>query len=175
MVLAKAFIERNRLKKFIADLGAEISGMSFYHNELAGDVDWNETPLKGKTLNEAISDLLEAKHVLGLFNTEIDKANIKEAKALINRIETLKSSLSSVQGCLQRVNAIHVKEIMISDDGTQYTRTNVIDVDRQKLIATEKMIKKDINKIEDELATVNATTEVEISKEVQDYLDNYNN
>lgn len=174
MVLAKAFIERNRLKKFISELTTAVAGTQVFHNEKAGNRDWTNTPLGGKTLDEAIDNLIKAKDMLGELNSVIDEANIKRAKALINRIETLKSELSSIQNVIERVEYVKDKDISMANDGTPVVMVNVLDVDKRNLQSLEKQIKKEIMKTEDELAEANATTEVAIPTELQEYLEKYN-
>lgn len=173
MVIAKAFIERNRLKRYIATLQTNISSTPVFHRDYEGERIWSQTLLNGEDLDTAIANLLKAKDMLGQFNIAIDAANAEGAKALIDKIETLKSKLVNVQGVLDRISMVKAKELILKEDGRQSFIENILDVDKQNLVDIEKSLKKEINKAEDDLAGINAMTEVKLTDELQDFLETY--
>lgn len=170
MNLTKAFVERNRLKSYISELTHKLSMISVFHDKKIGERDW-----KGeKTIDELLEKVIEAKTYFAEFNTAIDKANNIKSRVLLNRLESTKANLSTVDYILSKVIEVNLKQIDYTT-GQENIVENVIDVDTDKLKSYQKDFKRKIRNLEDEISATNAETQVIISKELEDFLETYNN
>lgn len=170
MNLTKAFIERNRLKKYISDLTDILNSTPVYHDKKLGERDWGLS----KSIDAQIENIINAKQYLGILNTAIDKANAKEARVLLNKIESIKSSLATVSKVLETANNVQQKEISYNYD-TQCVIERAVDVDVSKLNTTKKCFEKQIRDLEDKIAEVNSSTLLDIPEELGKFLGSYNN
>lgn len=169
MNIAKAFVERNRLKNYISELTTEITQTQTWHDKKTGERDWGG----GKSLDSMLEEVINAKRILGEFNTAIDKANILKSRELLNRLESAKANLSTIDFALKRTD-VTTKEVSYLN-GLEVIIERVVDVDIDKLKELQKFYKKEIKSLEDEIAVSNAETEVELSDDLRKFLESYDN
>lgn len=169
MNIAKAFVERNRLKNYISGLTTEINQTQTWHDKKTGERDWGS----GKSLDSMLEEVINAKRILGEFNTAIDKANILKSRELLNRLESAKANLSTIDFALKRAD-VTTKEVSYLN-GLEVIIERVVDVDIDKLKELQKFYKKEIKSLEDEIAVSNAETEVELSDDLRKFLESYDN
>lgn len=169
MNIAKAFVERNRLKNYISELTTEITQTQTWHDKKTGERDWGS----GKSLDSMLEEVINAKRILGEFNTAIDKANILKSRELLNRLESAKANLSTIDFALKRTD-VTTKEVSYLN-GLEVIIERVVDVDIDKLKELQKFYKKEIKSLEDEIAVSNAETEVELSDDLRKFLESYDN
>lgn len=169
MNIAKAFVERNRLKNYISELTTEITQTQTWHDKKAGERDWGS----GKSLDSMLEEVINAKRILGEFNTAIDKANILKSRELLNRLESAKANLSTIDFALKRTD-VTTKEVSYLN-GLEVIIERVVDVDIDRLKELQKFYKKEIKSLEDEIAVSNAETEVELSDDLRKFLESYDN
>lgn len=170
MNIAKAFIERNRLKKYISSLSDKLRNTRVYHEEVLGERDWSD--LDGETYDEVVDKILKAKAMLCELNKAIDSVNYSQARATLNDLELYKGQLATVDWTL---NAIYSTNLKVSQyqDGKQFTVVSVLDVNKDKYLTLKKDLEKLINKTEDKLAEINETTKVDIPEDLVEYLGTY--
>lgn len=172
MNIAKAFIERNRLKQFISEKSLLLQGTKIFHRE-DEKRSWRET--NGSTYTELANIVIEGKKHLAELCSAIDDANYKSgARNSLNKIEGLKAIKETYEGIIQRARNVQDHEIVVSNGATVAELENILDVDLDTISDSLKEVKKEIRKLEDELSTINLTTQVELGKELEDYLSSYN-
>lgn len=167
MNITKAFIERNRLKKYINELSFQLEQTQTWHDKRTGDRVWSN----GKTIDSMVQENIELKKALCGLNTAIDKANIIKSRELLNQLETAKACLVTVEYLLKR-SEINPKEITYQN-GVEVVIEKVSDVDIDKLREYQKFYKKEILYLEDSIAASNAETEVKIPEDLKNFLENY--
>lgn len=167
MNIAKAFIERNRLKNYISELTTSITQTQTWHDKKTGERNWGS----GKSLDSMLEEVIDAKRMLGDFNTAIDKANILKSRELLNKLESAKANLSTIEFALKRAD-VATKEVTYLN-GLEAIIERVVDVDVNKLKELQKFYKKEIKQLEDEIAISNAETEVELSDDLKKFLESY--
>lgn len=170
MNIAKAFIERNRLKKFISEKSCLLQVAQISHLKEEGERSWSETD--NEDLDTLLDTILSAKDALTKFNIAIDAANAKGGRKILDELEGLKAQESTLRNFYEKVRRFKDKELIVSD-GRQIFVENVLDVDRDFVKKRLDGITKDIMAKEDELAAFNASTEVELHISVAKYLKEY--
>ncbi len=174
MTIQKAFVERNRLKKYINELTQKIQYVSITSEE--GEVrDWRE--LDGVSYDDYFNKIIEAKNALGALNCAIDVANVN-VRPLLDSIESAKAQLSSVSPIVNSIRNVRPVEKDVEYDA-QNRRVVIekkvkLDIDAEKYVKLEKDLNKTIRDLEDQISEKNAETQVEISKELKEFLLTYN-
>ena len=174
MTIQKAFVERNRLKKYINELTQKIQYVSITSEE--GEVrDWRE--LDGVSYDDYFNKIIEAKNALGALNCAIDVANVN-VRPLLDSIESAKAQLSSVSPIVNSIRNVRSVEKDVEYDA-QNRRVVIekkikLDIDAEKYVKLEKDLNKTIRDLEDQISEKNAVTQVEISKELKEFLLTYN-
>lgn len=167
MNIAKAFIERNRLKNYISELTTSITQTQTWHDKKTGERNWGN----GKSLDSMLEEVINAKKILGDFNTAIDKANILKSRELLNKLESAKANLSTIDYALKKAD-VTTKEVTYLN-GLETIIERVVDVDVSKLKELQKFYKKEIKRLEDEIAVSNVETEVKLSDDLKKFLESY--
>ena len=174
MTIQKAFVERNRLKKYINELTQKIQYVSITSEE--GEVrDWRE--FDGVSYDDYFNKIIEAKNALGALNCAIDVANVN-VRPLLDSIESAKAQLSSVSPIVSGIRNVRPVEKDVEYDA-QNRRVVIekkvkLDIDAEKYVKLEKDLNKTIRDLEDQISEKNAETQVEISKELKEFLLTYN-
>ena len=174
MTIQKAFVERNRLKKYINELTQKIQYVSITSEE--GEVrDWRE--FDGVSYDNYFDKIIEAKNALGALNCAIDVANVN-VRPLLDSIESAKAQLSSVSPIVNGIRNVRPIEKDVEYDA-QNRRVVIekkvkLDIDAEKYVKLEKDLNKTIRDLEDQISEKNAETQVEISKELKEFLLTYN-
>lgn len=172
MNIAKAFVERNRLKQYISGLTSIITAVPVYYDKKVGNT--NPTQLNGKSYSEMVDEIIKAKEFFGQFNQAIDEANIKKSRKLLNELEASKACLATIQCTLNKAENV-VKKDIVYKDGQEIIVERELVVDVSKLQEEQKKLKKKIKKLEDDISVANAETEVILSDALKEYLENYDN
>lgn len=174
MTIQKAFVERNRLKKYIALLSEKLRYVSTYSEE-DETRDWRE--LDGVSYDEVVDKILEAKNALGALNCAIDVANVN-VRPLLDSIETTKAQLSTVSQIVLGIRGIPKNqkswECDQNDKKILVEHKYKADINVEKYVQLEKDLNKTIRDLEDQISEKNAETQVEISKELKEFLLSYN-
>lgn len=170
MNIAKAFVERNRLKKFISEKSDMLRYAKLWHNKDDGDRNWQE--LGGDSVEQLLDKVLIAKEKLGEFNKAIDAANMKGPRQKLDELESLFAQSTTLQTLTNEAKNFKEKEVLGSN-GVLYTTINVMDIDFAKLNRRLKDVKKLMQKTEDEISSLNASIEVELSDDLKNYLESY--
>lgn len=170
MTITRAFVERNRLKKFIFDLTKLINDTDVAHNAKLGERNWNDT--NGVTLDALVVKVLEAKVRLGQFQIAIDRANAKKSKDILNNIESTRAQLATVDDLLRRTNRVDATSVSYQN-GEAIVISYVLDVNVEQLNKLKKTYTKTIKILEDQLAEANAVINVDIDDDLKKYLDTY--
>lgn len=170
MNITKAFIERNRLKKYIAEQSSTLQMTRIGHPKDEGERSWEDTG--GVTFDELLDGVVEAKHYLGEFNKAIDEANSKGPRTLLDELEALKAQEATLDGVLSKARAFRGKE-MVSEDGKTFVVERVLDFDLERVKSLSSQVKKDIEDLEDRIAEKNAETEVVLGEPLERFLREY--
>lgn len=173
MNITKAFIERNRLKKYINQISGILQTVPVFHEKALENVNLKLT--EGKSIDSLVDEVVEAKHYLGLFNYAIDEANMKGSRKLLDELETVKSQIVSVQDVVRKAKNFKEVDAVMSENGTLLKREYVADVDVKSLSEKLKTLQKKERKLEDDISASNSSTEVILSDDLKNYLENYNN
>lgn len=173
MNIQKSFVVRNRLKAYISELTSTLRNTSIV-SESDESRDWTETD--GVSYDALFDRLIGAKNALGALNCAIDEANVA-VRPLLNAVESYKAQLASVSPVTAKIRSTKLvqKERDYNEDGKVVTieKNYKFDIDKDKYIKFEKELQKNIRDLEDQISEKNATTQVTISKELKDFLDNY--
>lgn len=173
MNITKAFIERNRLKKYINQISGILQVVPVFHEKALENPNLKLT--EGKSIDSLVDEVVEAKHYLGLFNYAIDEANMKGSRKLLDELETVKSQIVSVQDVVRKAKNFKEVDAVMSENGTLLKREYVADVDVKSLSEKLKTLQKKERKLEDDISASNSSTEVILSDDLKNYLENYNN
>lgn len=173
MNITKAFIERNRLKKYINQISGILQSVPVFHEKALENPNLKLT--EGKSIDSLVDEVVEAKHYLGLFNYAIDEANMKGSRKLLDELETVKSQIVSVQDVVRKAKNFKEVDAVMSENGTLLKREYVADVDVKSLSEKLKTLQKKERKLEDDISASNSSTEVILSDDLKNYLENYNN
>lgn len=173
MNITKAFIERNRLKKYINQISGILQSVPVFHEKALENVNLKLT--EGKSIDSLVDEVVEAKHYLGLFNYAIDEANMKGSRKLLDELETVKSQIVSIQDVVRKAKNFKEVDAVMSENGTLLKREYVADVDVKSLSEKLKTLQKKERKLEDDISASNSSTEVILSDDLKNYLENYNN
>lgn len=173
MNITKAFIERNRLKKYINQISTILQTVPVFHEKALENPNLKLT--EGKSIDSIVDEVVKAKHYLGLFNYAIDEANMKGSRKLLDELETVKSQIISIQDVVRRVKSFKEVDAVMTENGTLLKREYVADVDIKHLSDKLKNLQKKERSLEDEISSLNASTEVVLSEDLKNYLENYNN
>lgn len=173
MNITKAFIERNRLKKYINQISGILQSVPVFHEKALENPNLKLT--EGKSIDSLVDEVVEAKHYLGLFNYAIDEANMKGSRKLLDELETVKSQIVSIQDVVRKAKNFKEVDAVMSENGTLLKREYVADVDVKSLSEKLKTLQKKERKLEDDISASNSSTEVILSDDLKNYLENYNN
>lgn len=172
MNIAKAFIERNRLKRYISKHTDLLETMSISHRADLGERDWHES--NGISFDEMLDKILKAKKMLTEFNIAIDKANSEGGRELLDKLEGKKAQLATLQWTVGLIRNFQAKKPEWVNGETVITEYN-LDVNAENVLSSLKKAEKDVNALEDEIAAFNSSKVVKLSKELEDFLSSYNN
>lgn len=173
MNITRAFIERNRLKKYINQISAILQTVPVFHEKALENPNLKLT--EGKPIDSIIDEIIEAKHYLGLFNYAIDEANMKGSRKLLDELETVKSQIVSVQDVVRRAKSFKEVDAVMTENGTLLKREYVADVDVEHFSDKLKSLQKKERDLEDKISALNSSTEVVLSENLKKYLESYNN
>lgn len=170
MNIAKAFVERNRLKKFITEKSYFLQVTQVGHPKEEGERSWVETD--NVDLDTLLEVVLSAKDALTKFNIAIDAANAKGGRKILDELEGLKAQQSTLKNLYDKIRQFKAKEL-VQLDGQAVLVERVLDVDKDLVKKRLNDVTKDIQAKEDELAAFNASTIVELDDELAKYLKEY--
>lgn len=170
MNITKAFIERNRLKKYISEKSATLQMARLSHSAEEGERTWEDT--NGITLDELIEEIIKAKFFLAEFNKAIDAANAKGARELLDTLEGLKAKKATYNHLLVNARTFREKESRIAD-GKTVVVSKVLDFDLAGTMEKAKLVDRDIETLEDRIAEKNASTEVVLTPQLAEFLSKY--
>lgn len=172
MNIAKAFIERNRLKRYISKNTDLLETMSISHRSDLGQRDWHES--NGISFDEMLNKILKAKEMLTEFNIAIDKANSEGGRELLDKLEGKKAQLATLQWTVGLIRNFQAKKPEWINGETIFTEYS-LDTNAEDVLLNFKKAEKDVNALEDEIAAFNGSKTVKLSKELEDFLSSYNN
>lgn len=172
MNITKAFVERNRLKKFISEKSAILQTVTVWHPKDEGARSWDETG--GCSLDALLKTVLNAKQRLVELNIAIDEANAKGGRKLLDELEGLKAQYETLNGLYAKARLFKEKELMLTD-GQKILVERSLDIDRNDVSKLLNEVKARIEQKEDEISVFNASMEVELSDELDRYLKEYKN
>lgn len=189
--LARAFILRKRLRDTTNNLEREFEKApnSHFCKEIAppsisileSDLQKAEEPYsyKGMSYDEIYDKFEKSLSLLSDFNSIIDKVNADKPRALINKIESLKSRIPVINYAITENKAFKDEERSynssiynnISNEMGVYT-TRIFEKDTNKDWEEElSKVKKEILKLEDELSEVNTTIRVDVPTEIINFIE----
>lgn len=170
MNITKAFIERNRLKKYISEKSATLQMARISHQADTGERSWEDTG--GVTLDELIASVIRAKFFLAELNKAIDAANAKGSRELLDELEGLKAKKATYDGLLAKARNFREKE-SVAVDGKYTVVGFVLDFNLADIKEKAKIAERDIEAFEDKIAEKNASTEVVLTPQLVEFLSTY--
>lgn len=186
MKLSRAFTERARLTRAYEKIVSNINSLEF--NIEVKDPSYQGTVMTSYTyakkepkfkLDDLMVDLTQVGNALALFNAAIDEANAKsEARFILSQLTNLRRQLTILSRFVQyQDNFVEKVEeydrLRYDDKGNQgcYVTKYYIPASKNDFTALYKETEKSIRELEDKLAEINATVEVEVPAAVTEVLE----